>query len=307
MWSTSANRDPCAEPTVSGLKYYDGVPLHPLLLYSLCVFLAVTLLRPMVFAMLLQPLSDAVVGAAPSEQRRRRKLCESAWRACLYSVAAVLAIRSVEWRQLLNLWSGWPHDTPVKPEVLTLYAFYIGMYTHQLGFVAYVDTRSSDHGSILLHHCLTLVLCLASWIAGFTRAGTFAMACHDVSDVFLEAAKVLSYSAARIHPSLARHADGLFLVSTLLFFSLRLVAYPRLVVYSALVEACPRVTCLSPAQCDEGSAWWASPAFLAFAPPLLALQLLQLVWGCKMAAALPPIIRRAVAQPDLAVARHRRE
>jgi hypothetical protein len=54
----------------------------------------------------------------------------------------------------------------------------------------FVEVRRKDWAESFAHHVVTLGLQTYSWYANFTRAGVIVCLLHDVSDIFLEAAKV---------------------------------------------------------------------------------------------------------------------
>ena len=168
-----------------------------------------------------------------------------------------------------------------------LYALYVGLYIHQLGFL-FIDTRSSDFVQLIIHHAITLFIVFASWLVGFTRVGSFTMVLHDCSDVFLELAKCFNYCQKQ-HPKLSTGADVTFVIFAVSFFYLRLYIYPTRVVASAAFTACQHVTCVPPpyllADCMRNRAW------LIFIPMLMGLQLLQVFWGYKILGVIATVIR----------------
>ena len=54
----------------------------------------------------------------------------------------------------------------------------------------FIEVRRKDWAESFAHHLVTLGLQYYSWYANFTRSGMMVMLLHDVSDIFLEAAKV---------------------------------------------------------------------------------------------------------------------
>jgi hypothetical protein len=54
----------------------------------------------------------------------------------------------------------------------------------------FIEVRRKDWAESFAHHCVTLALLYYSWQVNFTRPGMMVMLLHDVSDIFLEAAKV---------------------------------------------------------------------------------------------------------------------
>jgi hypothetical protein len=54
----------------------------------------------------------------------------------------------------------------------------------------FIEVRRKDWAESFTHHVVTLGLLYYSWYVNFTRPGMMVMLLHDVSDIFLEAAKV---------------------------------------------------------------------------------------------------------------------
>lgn len=52
------------------------------------------------------------------------------------------------------------------------------------------QTRRKDWLESLIHHIATVILLLYSYWVNFTRVGVMVLMIHDVSDIFLEAAKL---------------------------------------------------------------------------------------------------------------------
>jgi ceramide synthetase len=153
--------------------------MAPLLMPAAAVFVLATLGRWVTFALVLKQLS---VAACPSAPKQQRKFREAAWRGCLYMLACGWVVKcsligdDMPWlRASEHFWKGWP-EHEVSSEISSLYALYVGLYTHQLLFL-FCDTRSSDFVALVAHHMITLTIVTLSWTAGFTRVGSFVMMC----------------------------------------------------------------------------------------------------------------------------------
>ena len=95
---------------------------------------------------------------------------------------------------------------------------------------ARVQVRRKDWAESMAHHVVTSGLLLYSYAVNFTRVGVVVMLLHDVSDIFLEAAKLCNYSR-REGPSLA-----FFITFLLSWIVLRVVIFPAFVIRSTLFE-----------------------------------------------------------------------
>ena len=58
----------------------------------------------------------------------------------------------------------------------------------------FTDVKRKDFSEQVIHHFATVSLIAFSYVCGYTRIGTLVMWCHDVSDIFLEGAKLCVYS-----------------------------------------------------------------------------------------------------------------
>ena len=89
--------------------------------------------------------------------------------------------------------------------------------------------RRKDFAESMAHHLVTIALLYYSFYANFVRPGIVVMLLHDISDIFLEAAK------------LARYADRqgaalwLFVTFTLSWIVCRLYFFPKMVVINCLI------------------------------------------------------------------------
>ena len=79
-----------------------------------------------------------------------------------------------------------------------------------------IDNKRKDFNEQIIHHVATLALLGLSYVCNFTRIGTLVMWCHDISDIFLESAKLCVYAK----PTIAKVpvADVLFAIFGIIFF-----------------------------------------------------------------------------------------
>merc|ERR1712128_276083 len=80
--------------------------------------------------------------------------------------------------------------------------------------------KRKDFTEQIVHHIATLLLLSLSYVCNFTRIGTLVMWAHDISDIFLESAKLCVYARK------TTAADILFGLFACAFFLSRLVYYP---------------------------------------------------------------------------------
>jgi len=87
---------------------------------------------------------------------------------------------------------------------------------------------------MMVHHAVTISLLIISFLTNFFRVGVVILLIHDVSDILLETAKVLNYTAKPLSHQWMKPiiADGAFVVFAVTFIVTRLVIYPGFVLKS---------------------------------------------------------------------------
>jgi ceramide synthetase len=124
--------------------------------------------------------------------------------------------------------------------------------------------RRKDWMESFAHHIVTLGLMYYSWYANFTRPGVVIMLLHDISDIFLEAAK------------LARYADKeaaafyLFVVFAVSWVILRVILFPCCIIIRTLID--PVVLIAIPYNINP------QPHYSAFGTMFSLLFILHLYW-----------------------------
>jgi hypothetical protein len=78
---------------------------------------------------------------------------------------------------------------------------------------------------MLTHHAVTIILLAVSFAFGQHRIGSVVLILHDVSDIFLEGAKLCRYSGFESITNVA------FAIFALVFFVSRLIVFPVRVLY----------------------------------------------------------------------------
>jgi hypothetical protein len=207
-------------------------------------------------------------------QRKVVKFGEAMWRAVFYTAFVVMGYivlcvpeYAVWLHKTSNHWENWPHH-PITRLMNLYYQLELGCYLHQLHWT---EVSRSDAAEMILHHLITIVLILASYLTNFTRIGTSILLTHDFADIFLEIGKCFNYiskvpeSKAWASPT----TDAFFACFAVSFFVTRLVIYPRYMVYSLVYEA--------PQMMGMWSGYW------LFAVMLCGLQCLHVFWFCLIA------------------------
>ena len=214
------------------------------------------------------------------------KFKEACWRDLIYASCifmGYIVLSGKEWSyDLSHCWVGWPigklndhvdfvREQPGKynfdftAPMYWYYALQLGVYVH-LSVYQFVDTKRSDFWEMFIHHIVTIALIVFSYCTGFLRVGCIIMLTHDVSDIFLESAKIFNY-IAKVRPWAQPMTDILFLGFAIVFFLSRLVYFPFYIIHSAFT------TPLDIIPHDDGIV--TIPVFHGL---LLVLQVLHIFW-----------------------------
>jgi hypothetical protein len=138
---------------------------------------------------------------------------------------------------------------------------------YAIPYATFVDIRRKDYWATMSHHWVTFSLITFSYGMGLTKAGLVIMLLHDVSDPFLELAKVGNYAT----PPRKAFTNTLFVVFTALWISMRVVYFPGWVLYSVLFHAVDGVA----GDADPSGVIW---VWYFLTGLLIALFLLHLFW-----------------------------
>jgi ceramide synthetase len=127
-----------------------------------------------------------------------------------------------------------------------------------------LQVRRKDWLESFAHHIVTLGLMYYSWYANFTRPGVIVMLLHDISDIFLEAAKLARYAEKEAM------ALYLFVVFAVSWVILRVILFPAAIIVRTLVD--PIVLIAIPYNINP------QPHYSAFGTMFLLLFFLHLYW-----------------------------
>jgi ceramide synthetase len=168
---------------------------------------------------------------------KMRKWTESAWKMTAFSVLTGLAIYVVHDEPWMTepetMWRGArriPIDLRVKRSLAVSYALQTGFYLQSIPFLLMVEVRRKDFAESMAHHIITAALLAVSWGTNFTRAGVAFTLLHDVSDIFLETAKLARYCRRE------GAATAAFVAFALSWIALRVFYYPWLILAHILID-----------------------------------------------------------------------
>lgn len=116
-------------------------------------------------------------------------------------------------------------DSPIQFHFL----FVIGFYVYSIiSMFSGLEPRQSDYYQMLCHHFITLGLVCFSWKFDLFRIGALILILHDISDPFMELAKINLYLGKQIW------ADFWFGVFTIVFLVSRWIYYPFYIVFPTI-------------------------------------------------------------------------
>lgn len=162
---------------------------------------------------------------------RLKKFQESCWRFTFYlsiTVAGVVFLYDKPWAY--DMWEVW-RDYPTQPLLPSQYWYYIleMSFYWSLLFSLGTDIKRKDFLANVIHHLAAISLMSFSWCANYVRSGTLVMLVHDVSDIWLESAKMFSYARWK------QTCNILFLIFSVVFFISRFIIFPFWILYCTLI------------------------------------------------------------------------
>lgn len=166
-------------------------------------------------------------------QHDPKKWTETCWRCTFYTVmfvTGVIVCFNQPW--IFNTDECWynyplvPMTVPIKYYYMTELAIYLNLLVSQ-----FFDVKRKDFVAMFVHHIATIFLIGGSYAVNFVPIGCLVLLCHDVSDVFLESAKLMKYAGFQL---MADIGFGFFAVSWLIF---RLILLPFYVGWSSAFDS----------------------------------------------------------------------
>ena len=128
-----------------------------------------------------------------------------------------------------NMFVGYPAQ-PFVPFFRLYLLFELAFYIHALTYTLLFDFRRSDWLQFVIHHVSTALIVGGAYYFRQHRICAFALMNHNVSDVFLYAAKMFKYLGYSLP------TDILFVIFAVSFMLCRLIILPYFGVYTTLVE-----------------------------------------------------------------------
>jgi hypothetical protein len=165
--------------------------------------------------------------------KTHRKFTESLFKFLTYGALwtyLFICIVNEPWFYDMKLvWENPPFLTPMADQYHWIYIMQDGLYFHFLVF-QFLDTKRSDFWEMFLHHVCTVYLITFSYLSNKMRIGIWVLFVHDLSDIFMEMAKLTLYMQVKVVP------DLIFVLFAISFFVMRLVIFPGRVIRSCFVD-----------------------------------------------------------------------
>jgi len=123
----------------------------------------------------------------------------------------------------------------VTPGERFIYRFELAFYSQAIPMIFLWETKRHDRWQLFAHHVATVILIGYSYYLNLLHIGVLVLACHEMNDIFLEAAKMARYAAAPEWMSVAW-----FIVFALSWFATRIYAFGFIVIRSTLIDTYKR-------------------------------------------------------------------
>ncbi|KRZ27204.1 Transmembrane 9 superfamily member 3 [Trichinella pseudospiralis] len=128
------------------------------------------------------------------------KLPESLWNLTMYLFLWLntcwTLLRTDRWKYFtdpLSIWDDFSRDRLIPFEIEVVYFTQTAFYVHATYGTIFMEQWRKDSKVMVFHHLLAITLLFFSWAARYDQVGILVLFLHDVSDVFLECAKIFKY------------------------------------------------------------------------------------------------------------------
>ncbi|CAL8131834.1 unnamed protein product [Orchesella dallaii] len=160
------------------------------------------------------------------------KFVECGWKFVYYAFSASYGLSAL-WNKtwfwnMEECWKGAPYHT-LEVDVWFYCWICAGFYLASM-FSVFIETRRGDFKMMVAHHFITLFLMSLTWFSNLTRIGSVFLLLHDISDAFLEIAKMCKYVGY------IALGTFFFVIFALLWHLTRVLYYPY-VLYSIMFQA----------------------------------------------------------------------
>ncbi|KRX93009.1 Transmembrane 9 superfamily member 3 [Trichinella pseudospiralis] len=171
------------------------------------------------------------------------KLPESLWNLTMYLFLWLntcwTLLRTDRWKYFtdpLSIWDDFSRDRLIPFEIEVVYFTQTAFYVHATYGTIFMEQWRKDSKVMVFHHLLAITLLFFSWAARYDQVGILVLFLHDVSDVFLECAKIFKYLKYRdnTYYSFCEFlSNASFVIFTASWFVFRLYWFPLKVLYTS--------------------------------------------------------------------------
>eukprot|EP00403_Amphidinium_massartii_P014495 CAMPEP_0178426556 /NCGR_PEP_ID=MMETSP0689_2-20121128/29294_1 /TAXON_ID=160604 /ORGANISM="Amphidinium massartii, Strain CS-259" /LENGTH=344 /DNA_ID=CAMNT_0020048243 /DNA_START=59 /DNA_END=1093 /DNA_ORIENTATION=- len=205
-------------------------------IYTVIIFILTWTLRKL----FIEPIAGSLFFSGLKLRKQRQmtqKFTQSAMEAIAYGSffmfgLVIVPVQPWSWPSAM-WWQEW-HAGPPSPHMwmrrdLRCYYILYGARYVSFGISGLLEYKRKDFIEMQVHHWVTVILVLLSYVYGWIRVGTIVMVLLDPADVPLHIAKMFKYGADAGGPRSAKFqfvADRLFEIFAVVFFISRLVLYP---------------------------------------------------------------------------------
>ena len=129
-------------------------------------------------------------------EQERIKFQVAGWKFLNFSTTTVIGLTllaSESWMSQPSQYYIDMANQPLTPLIKLFYQFGFGSYAYATLSV-FIEPRQKDFVMMVAHHLVTLFLISTSYFHGFFRVGAPILLLHDMSDPFMELAKMFLYS-----------------------------------------------------------------------------------------------------------------
>jgi len=204
----------------------------------ICLALLWTALRSFMTNMVFKPIARI----SNLQMNEATKAPESAWKllfyltAWSYSAYILFATQYTFFNNPQNIFKNWDLYNEVPNVIYMCYMVQFSFYLHSVYATLYLDVWRKDSVLMMAHHFTTLLLIGFSYNYRYTNVGILVLFLHDITDIFLESAKLLVYYKSKggnweyICDKLATVGFACFAIS---WFVFRLYWFPLKALYAA--------------------------------------------------------------------------
>uniref|UniRef100_A0A0R3RUV4 TLC domain-containing protein n=1 Tax=Elaeophora elaphi TaxID=1147741 RepID=A0A0R3RUV4_9BILA len=189
------------------------------------------------FGMIKEPLGlriKAHMNFCKAGKGKFKRVAESAWRflfyLCIWLYGLYVLSDQPQLYDVAECWRHWPQH-PLTKSVWWYYVIETSFYCSLIVSSLLFDVRRADFIQMTVHHVITILLLLLSFVMNMVRIGTLILFSHDMADVFLELGKLCRYAGWKTV------LTCVFVAFMVVWIVTRLIYFPFFIIRSILFDA----------------------------------------------------------------------